>query len=455
MNPDGAVVSAGAGRIMWLRSIAWLLFLGPFFFLSYGFANGLAAERGITASIFFEWERHIPFVPWTIVPYWSIDLLYGLSFLFCRGADAVDRHGLRLLSVQIVSVACFVLFPLRFAFERPPSDGLFGALFDALASFDQPFNQAPSLHIGLLLVIWARFALGTRGYWRCVVHAWAVLIGVSVLTTFQHHFIDVPTGVLVGLLCMWIWPDRGASPLSGWRRMRVGSRCRLALCYLGGAGVLAAVAFGLGGVGLWLSWAAVALLLVAVIYLGPGGRGFQKHDGRHSAAIAILLWPYIACAWLNSRAWTLRRPLPDPVCDGVWLGRLPGAAEMRRGGFGALCDLSAELPAPSGEWRYAGLAWLDLVAPDADRLRQAAHAIERLRASGPVLVCCALGYSRSASAVAAWLLLSGRAQDAGDAIAMVRAARPGVVLGPAHRAALAACADPAAMAVTAKSARHD
>nr|MBL8456067.1 hypothetical protein [Zoogloeaceae bacterium] len=49
MNSDGAVVSAGAGRIMWLRSIAWLLFLGPFFFLSYGFANGLAAERGITA----------------------------------------------------------------------------------------------------------------------------------------------------------------------------------------------------------------------------------------------------------------------------------------------------------------------------------------------------------------------------------------------------------------------
>lgn len=440
MNYAEASLGADGGRIMWLRSIAWLLFLGPFFFLSYGFANGLAAERGVSASVFFEWEHRIPFMPWTIVPYWSIDLLYGFSFLFCRSADAVDRHGLRLLSVQLLSVACFMLFPLRLAFERPPSDGLFGALFDALTSFDQPYNQAPSLHIGLLLVIWARFALGSTGYWRWVVHAWAVLIGVSVLTTFQHHFIDIPTGVLAGLVCMWIWPDRGPSPLSGWQRAIASPRHRLAAIYLAGATVFAAIAWGLGGGGLWLLWMTVALALVAVIYIGPGGRGFQKHAGRHSAAIAILLLPYTLCAWLNSRAWTLRRPQPDPVRDGVWLGRLPTAAEMRRGGFGALCDLSAELPAPRGKWAYAGFAWLDLVAPDADQLHQAARRIEKLRAAGPVLVCCALGYSRSASAVAAWLLLTGRATKLEDTLAIVRGARPNVMLGPAHLAALAECA---------------
>lgn len=440
MTSGGAVVEGGAGRILWLRSLLWLLFLGPFFFLSYGFANELAAERGVTTSIVFDWERHIPFLPWTIVPYWSIDLLYGLSFLFCRSAGAVDRHGLRLLSVQLVSIAGFILFPLRLAFERPPSEGLFGALFDALTSFDLPYNQAPSLHIGLLLVIWARFALGMRGYWRWVVHGWAMLIGVSVLTTFQHHFIDIPTGVLVGLMCMWIWPDRGSSPLSGWPCAVATPRRKLAGLYLVGAGVFAAVAFAIGGGGLWLLWMSVALAVVAVIYIGPGGRGFQKHEGRHSAATATLLLPYTACAWLNARVWTLRRPRPDPVRDGVWLGRLPTAAEMRRDGFGALCDLSAELPAPRGQWAYAELAWLDLVAPDADQLHQAARRIEQLRASGPVLVCCALGYSRSASAVAAWLLLTGRATELEAALAIVRGARPNVILRAAHRAALAECA---------------
>ncbi|MFX7052290.1 phosphatase, partial [Acinetobacter baumannii] len=92
------------------------------------------------------WERHIPFLPWTILPYWSIDLLYGFSFLCCRTPRETDRHALRLLTTQLIAVACFLAFPLRFAFVRPATDGLFGALFASLAAFDLPFNQAPSLH---------------------------------------------------------------------------------------------------------------------------------------------------------------------------------------------------------------------------------------------------------------------------------------------------------------------
>jgi len=59
-------------------------------------------------------------------------------------------------------------------------------------------------------------------------------------------------------------------------------------------------------------------------------------------------------------------------------------------------------------------------------------------------VCCALGYSRSAASVAAWLLRSGRASDADAAVAIVRAARPGIVLGKAHlRGITVAAGDPA------------
>src|SRR5258708_35252698 len=115
----------------WRRAIVWLAFLGPFFFASYGFANWLASKRTGVGSVAFAWEHSIPFMPWTIVPYWSIDLLYALSPFLCTTRRELDRHAQRLLTVQLVSVACFISWPLHFSFDRPAATGLFGALLTA------------------------------------------------------------------------------------------------------------------------------------------------------------------------------------------------------------------------------------------------------------------------------------------------------------------------------------
>ena len=58
--------------IPWQRGVVWLLFLGPFFFLSYGFANSMAASWQVRDALAYDWERHIPFVPWTILPYFNL-----------------------------------------------------------------------------------------------------------------------------------------------------------------------------------------------------------------------------------------------------------------------------------------------------------------------------------------------------------------------------------------------
>ncbi len=86
------------------RAVLWLLFLGPFFFASYGLANWLTSQRGDVGSLAFDWERGMPLWPWTILPYWSIDLLYGLSLLLPRDKRELDTHCLRLLSAQVLSV---------------------------------------------------------------------------------------------------------------------------------------------------------------------------------------------------------------------------------------------------------------------------------------------------------------------------------------------------------------
>ena len=80
------------------------------------------------------------------------------------------------------------------------------------------------------------------------------------------------------------------------------------------------------------------------------------------------------------------------------------------------------------------------MAPPPERLAAAAAAIDEGRALGPVLVCCALGYGRSAAAAAAWLVATGRAATLDEAIAEIRRARPRIVLDDASRAAIAQAA---------------
>jgi protein-tyrosine phosphatase len=416
-------------------AVLWLLLLAPLFFSTYGFATWVTSQRSDVGTLVFGWETHIPFWAWTIVPYWSIDLLYGFSLLLPGSRHELKQHALRLLTAQVIAVSCFLIWPLRFTFERPELDGVFGWLFAVLAGFDKPFNQAPSLHIALLVVLWIMYQRHSQGLWRWVVHAWFFLIGLSVLTTYQHHFIDLPTGALTGWLCVWLWPLEHPSPLSNARLAKDSKRWRLGLRYGLGALVLAIPALALGAGWLWLLWPAVALLLVALNYLLLGAGGFQKRaDGRLSPAARWLYAPYLAAAWVNSRLWTRKHPQADQVVDNVWLGRIPTGRELES--FTSVVDLCAELPLDPQGRAYHGQPVLDLTAPTTAQCLEAAQAIERLREHGPLLVCCALGYSRSATAVAAWLLNSGRAASVDEAVAIIRTARPHVVLHPAHREAL-------------------
>jgi membrane-associated phospholipid phosphatase len=334
------------------RALAWLAFLGPFFFITYGFANWAAARHANVPTLVFAWEHVIPFWAWTIIPYWSIDALYGLSLFVCTSRSELDAHAKRLLTAQLSAVTCFVVAPYRFSFERPAVDGISGAMFDALAGFDLPFNQIPSLHIALAVILWVLYARKVRGVASILLVVWFMLIGASVLTTYQHHFIDIPTGFALGWLCVWLWPmpDSGTpSPCSAWRTTTDPARHRLAVFYAAGALICLVAALILGGWALWLTWPATALALVAACYAGLGAAGFQKGaDGRLSSASRWLFAPYLAGAWLNSRWWTRKHPAPVPIADDVWIGRMPSRRDANASRFAGVVDLSAELsPAPA------------------------------------------------------------------------------------------------------------
>jgi protein-tyrosine phosphatase/membrane-associated phospholipid phosphatase len=432
-------VPAGTRGAVVRTAALWLLFLAPFFYLTYGVANWSASLRADVTNLAFSFEKDIPFIAWTIVPYWSINALYALSLFVNDTPDDVGRLARRYLTAQIVAIACFLAFPLQAIFVRPETHGLPGFMFDVLGGFDKPFNQAPSLHIALLVIIWDHWRGRLKGVVRGVWHAWCLLIGLSVLTTWQHHVIDIPSGVLLGLFALWLFPTGKASPLSDFYPTQDRKACRLALVYGIGAAAFLLIAVvsvrGNGAALLWL-WPSLALALVSIGYAGAGPQVFQKEaDGTSSLASRWLFWPYRLAAQANRLWWTRNLPAAVDVGGGVFLGRAPNRDELSA--YGEIVDMTAEFPvicASGVIWR--AIPSLDLLPLSPASIREGVLAIDEARSRGPVLVCCALGFQRSAAVVACWLVRSGRAANAAAAAEKLKVLGRPVHLKPEAHAAI-------------------
>lgn len=429
----------------WKWGVLCLIILAPFFFLTYGFANQYAANLAQVPSIVFTWEKYIPLWAWTIVPYWSIDLFYGLSLLLCWTKFELKQHVLRLFSAQLISISCFLLFPLKFTFERPELHGFFGVWFDVLMGFDKPFNQAPSLHIVLLVILWDFYRRHLQGKWKYLVDIWSFLIGLSVLTTWQHHFIDLPTGLLVGALCLWLVPINVLAP---WQKdpqeCLTPQHWKVAGYYSIATLIFLLLAWIFKPIGLWFLYPAVSLLLVSLAYWTGRAHFFQKqHKGEISAGSMFLFAPYFILAWLNSRVWTKKHPKDSFVIQinnyDIYLGRIPTASHLKQQ-YDVFFDCCAEMPTSTQIVREHFYS-LDLIPLDANQLAVASEQFSRLLQESELikaeqkklLISCALGYSRSSSILAAYLLQSGHATSVDGAIRIIQTARPWIVLKDAQR----------------------
>ena len=349
-----------------------------------------------------------------------------------------------MLLAQAIAVVCFIGYPLTFTWEKPLTDGLTGRLFSALAGFDQPYNQAPSLHIILTMIIgrfyWYRFAQWARPLWL----AWLLLIAVSVLTTYQHHFIDIPTGVLVGCLVLWLLPWQGnqaasfavfrfpSNPfLSLPKPKRSPAHLRWLWLYASGAVVLSLLAFGLQAAWYGLFWPALALLWLAAVYGHADAAAWQKQvSGKHTLAVSLFALPLRLMYRANMVYWLRGKALSAQVTKRIHVGSILAAPD-----FHAVVDVCAEYPMAHMPSYYATIPMLDMVPADVAALRAAADALHQMlqQQNQPVLVCCALGYSRSVAVVLVYLLRQGNAHDLQAALKLLQQARPAMVVSPANQ----------------------
>ena len=58
--------------------------LSVLFLIVYAGCNWITARRANVGTFYFEWERKIPFVPFFILPYLSIDLFFVVAPFLCR-----------------------------------------------------------------------------------------------------------------------------------------------------------------------------------------------------------------------------------------------------------------------------------------------------------------------------------------------------------------------------------
>ena len=159
---------------LWKQKGIWLLSLAVFFYLTYNAANYFTiwrAKTEIIPHIMFQWEHKIPLIPWTIIPYWTENLFYGLAILLTVNSKQLKTLGKRLFATQIICVLGFLLFPLQQinVISRPEIQGFFGWWFDSLMKFDHPYNQAPSLHIALLVVLWTFYTERFSKKWHWLI----------------------------------------------------------------------------------------------------------------------------------------------------------------------------------------------------------------------------------------------------------------------------------------------
>lgn len=272
-----------------------------------------------------------------------------------------------------------------------------------------------------MVLVWLRFISHTYNKnIRYFLSIWFFFIAISVLTCYQHHFIDVPLGFFVGILISYLLPMQSFERISSHDLIK---RIKLGSFYLFGSLVLAGPALYFKGGFLWLFWPAFSLLLVALGYFIWGTAIFQKDkNGKISLSSRILLAPYRLGAYL-SKLWFTKRLLPHvKITDKIYLGSLPIKNPITQI---CLMDLTAEFDSSSIICNEkVCYPRMDLLPQSPKHIQEAVEDLITLTEKGTVLVCCSLGLSRSATIVIAYLIANKQFKNIQQAKKFVIQKRP-------------------------------
>jgi hypothetical protein len=173
---------------------------------------GCAAVTGMRASrlrLYADWELGVPFVPFMIVPYLSMFVLFLMPPWQLREPE-LDALASRLILASALGGALFLALPAEMGFVPRGDAGRWQGLYDGLYRIDGPFNTVPSFHvIYTASILLAMIEVATPVLRRAYL-AWLLAVCASTVLTHRHHLLDVAAGLLLAFAVRPLFRSAGS-----------------------------------------------------------------------------------------------------------------------------------------------------------------------------------------------------------------------------------------------------
>lgn len=387
-------------KISLKKKIWFTIIYSIVFGLVYNFNTWYASTLPYVPSFVFSFEKHIPFMPWTIIPYLTSGIFFSTVFLCCKNNEQLTTLMKRLLFVIIVAGIVYVLFPLKFSFLRTDSNNnLFQFLFQFIESVDSPYNQAPSLHVAFALVFWTIFR-NFKGQKRNVFVILFVLLGLSTLTTYQHHLIDIFGGAILAQISFIIFPsERNSFQIRNFH---------IANYYFLGGWIILLLSFLLyefyNHNFLILIWPSVVLFLIGYHYQKNKVRFLKDSHGNIPFYKKAVYFPYVAIYWFFWKFFRKNKKAIE-ILSNLYISSKPDKEEIKNFNFNKnilVYDFSAELEENSiikKKSQYFSVPLLDIATFDTIEVKRLVLEIsenyKQLPPDGKIVIHCTMGYTRS------------------------------------------------------------
>ncbi len=205
MAPAGTSLQARAvnGRPLTLPSwdrlaagIAGALVVSLVFFPIYLGGSVVGGLRGHAVQLYAGFELAIPFVPFMIVPYLSMFVLFVTPPLQLEPRE-IAQLVKRLVIASAVGGVIFLCLPSEIGFADRGDAGLWQPLYDGIYAIDSHFNAVPSFHvIYTATILLLMIEVGTPRLRVCYA-VWLGVVCASTVLTHRHHLLDVASGLAV------------------------------------------------------------------------------------------------------------------------------------------------------------------------------------------------------------------------------------------------------------------